>query len=146
MGCIVVVLAGAMFLFVLKAQKDEPAAKQTGTGTVQGKDAVAVSGRNTDRKTDAARLLASVANYVSDNSGQLPREITSTMLAELKMYTAVPIVPGAQSPVTTDQLRLVVGAECAEGGSTAAAGSRAYAVQLGLEQVGGGFKPDCRNY
>jgi prepilin-type N-terminal cleavage/methylation domain-containing protein len=100
------------------------------------------SNRNTQRKNDATRLAGLVAEYNSNNNGQLPPNVAAALNTPTWSYfTTVSISTFAALPATapnSDTMYLVTGAKC--GATTSAvplAGTaRQTAVYYGIEPSG----------
>lgn len=152
-GLIVVFLIGAVgaYVFIVRNQKSDTAAtatEQTASSSSQSSsannsDSGAVARRNTKRANDADRALANVETYIADNNGQLPTAVFSGLTDGMEQYKTVTILRGDQAAVTKDQLVIVTGATCSDGGGSVAASTRAVAALYGYEQPDGTFKGKC---
>ncbi len=140
---IIGVVAGA-FLFVKRAHDKKPLSTTTAEVVEAGGSAIARSAQNTQRKNDANLVLAAVAEYQSNNAGQLPLKLDG-MLQGMGYYSSVSVAQGEQDPVATDELRLVTGARCLSSGATAVGTSRQYTAQFSLENNEGSFTPQCKD-
>lgn len=110
--------------------------------------------RNTQRKNDAAGLLAGAGEFLNNNSGKVPTAwannqitgATGTIAAGAKLgyYTAATV---QATQVTTapnaDTLILVTGAKCGATTGTTAAQTRGFAVVYGIENGGGTYSSTC---
>jgi hypothetical protein len=156
LALIVVVIALGAFFFVVRKQ-DEKTTNTDSTSTTTT-DIAADSKYNeetplqrnqvnTQRRNDASVLLSATNEYIMNNSGSMPREMHDSMLVGLDYYDTATLADGTQSAVATDELRLVLGAECVEDGATvAASSSRVFAVQFGVRKAStGAFEGDCVN-
>ena len=126
--------------------KDAPSDQNTSEGPT-------LEERNASRKTDATSLMASATDFVTKNNGSVPTKYVSGVLMgasgtsmtaiDLEIYKTLTIVPGKQTPVSSDELRLATGATCGDKGATVAGSSRALAVQYTQEKAGGTFTAEC---
>ena len=93
--------------------------------------------RNTQRRNDAARVSGLIAEYVSNNNGQLPANAAAIpgVSGDLSYYTSVTDATAATTDV--DVLGYVDGNAC-EDNALVAAGGRSYAVVFAVETSGGG--------
>lgn len=161
---IVLVVVAAM-AFIDTKQKHDPGTNSSSSLSAQnGQTEVPASGRldlpsaqrltrNTLRGTETNRLLANVAEFINNNSGQMPTMYNDGRLTSasadfpatsiMTHYRSVSFVSGEQGGVTDDSLRLVTGAKCGSDGRTVSGSSREYAAQYGFEEEGGTFSPRC---
>jgi hypothetical protein len=113
-----------------------------------------INARNTQRKNDAAHAAGSVAEYISNNSGQMPTGFADGELyggydgyaapVTLGHYKTLTVQTGDQPALTEDSLAIVTGATCGpEGEAVSSASSRNYIIQYMLEETGRTFKPAC---
>jgi hypothetical protein len=138
------VVIGA-FLFV-KRQHDHKTVSTTAAEVVEaGGSALSRNAQNVQRKQDASNLLGATAEYVYNNSGQIPTRLTSEMLQGMGYYTSASLVEGEQDTVATDEMRLVTSARCLANGATAAGETRQYAVQFSTKNDDNSFTPECKD-
>ncbi len=133
----------AAFLFVKRERDKKPVSTTAAEVVEAGGSAISRNAQNTLRKNDAQVLLAAVAEYQSNNAGQLPTQFENDAPKGLGYYTSVVIVEGEQDPVTSDQLRLVTGARCLASGATAAGTTRQHAAQFSTKTADNTFQPQC---
>lgn len=154
LGVIVVVLVALAFIFVMRAQKQDEPAKTT-TAENNGSSTLSRNARNTQRVTDVSNLLGATTEFVNNNSGNLPSDFSDGQVVgqvdqnpvrvPFKFYTSASVVQGEHPPLTEDSIRLVLGAACAEDGSTVNSSRRATAVQYGFEEQNGRFSGKCKD-
>lgn len=130
--------------------EDSPA----NSNAADGNSSLQINQRNTSRQNDASKLLAAAAEYVNNNSGNLPTQFdehrlsggedTTPSIVTFEMYKTVTVESGEQAPPGPDELRLVTGATCGNDGKTVAGSTRSFAAQYVLEKVGGGYTYDCK--
>jgi len=140
----VFVLIGMVFLYVKHAQDKKSVSTTAAEAVSAGGTAIARSAENVQRKNDASIVLTTTAQYAASNGGQLPLSFQKGMLQGLGHYAGASVVAGEQDAVTTDDLRLVIGAVCANGGRTAASSAKNYAVQFALANADDSFTPQCQ--
>jgi flagellar basal body-associated protein FliL len=110
--------------------------------------------RNTLRQNEAKQLLTNIAEFTSNNSGQMPTmymngQLTSSSAeysttALLSHYKAVSFAGGQQQPITDDRVQIVSGATCgSKGAANESSSSRNYVVQYALEQADGSYSGYC---
>ena len=141
----ILLLVGAAFLFVKRAQDKKPVSTTAAEVVEAGGSAISRTAQNTQRKNDASILLEAVAEYQANNTGYLPNEISGSMLKGMGYYTSASVAEGEQGPVTTDELRLVKAARCLADGATASGSSRQYAAQYSYKNDDGTFDPQCKD-
>lgn len=135
----------AAFLFV-KRQHDNKSVSTTAAEVVEaGGSALSRNAQNVQRKQDATRLLATTAEYAANNNGQLPTELSSDMLRGMGYYTSASMAAGEQAAVTSDELRLVTGAQCLASAATASGTARQYSVQYSTKNDDGSFTAECKD-
>ena len=99
------------------------------------------SNRNTQRKNDATRLAGLVAEYGSNNNGQLPGNVAAAIGTPTWSYfTTVSLATQASNPAApnSDTMILVTGAACGNGagGAPTAGTARQTVVYWGIEPSG----------
>lgn len=117
---------------------------------------LAIASRNTSRKDDASRLLAAVAEYMSNNNGSLPTGIDNNQLhgdtdydyptdvPTLSSYKMVEFFNGALGAVSQDGIAVVTNVTCNNDGSAVDSDSaRQYVVLYGLENSDSTFTGTC---
>jgi guanyl-specific ribonuclease Sa len=113
-----------------------------------------INARNTQRKNDASQAAGSVAEYVANNSGQMPIGFADGELyggyggyaapVELGYYKTLTVQTGDQPALSEDGLAVVTGATCRpDGEAVNSTSSRNYVVQYMLEETGRTLKPAC---
>lgn len=111
--------------------------------------------RNTQRKNDVSALLGAANEYVNNNAGTLPATVADVKdLAKLGYYTGSTAVSlsatAAQSALSADNVRIVLGAKCSTNasgvatGATEAGSSRQYSAQYMIE-TSGGLQATCQD-
>ncbi|HEU4984897.1 MAG TPA: hypothetical protein VFT58_04600 [Nitrososphaera sp.] len=146
MAVFVLVIIGvliAAFLFVKRQHDNKPVSTTAAEVVEAGSSALGRNAQNTQRKNDASVLLTAVAEYQTNNSGQMPTQLDDDMLKGMGYYTGATLAQGEQAPVTTDELRLVTGARCLASGATAPGTSRQHAAQFSLKTDDDKFEPQC---
>jgi hypothetical protein len=133
----------AAFLFVKNSRDKKPVSTTAAEVVEAGGEAISRNAQNTQRKNDASQMLAAVAEYQSNNAGQLPTGFTGGMLQGLGYYSSASVVQGEQDPVTTDELRLVTGARCLSSGATASGTTRQHTAQFSIKNSDDTFKAQC---
>jgi hypothetical protein len=133
------VIAG--FLFVKRAHDKKPVSTTAAEVVEAGGSAISRTAQNTQRKNDAQVVLAATAEYINNNSGQLPAELSG--VKGLGYYTNVSVVSGEQKALASDKIRLVTGARCLASGATAQGTARQYAVQFSTKTNTGSFESKC---
>ena len=100
------------------------------------------SNRNTQRKNDATRLAGLVAEYSSNNNGQLPANVAAAINSPTWSYfTTVQNYAIAALPATapnSDTMYLITGAKCGAttGAAPVAGTARQSVVYYGIEPSG----------
>lgn len=153
LALIVVVIALGAFFFVARKQDEKATSATTETSTSADQESkyneetpLQRNAVNTQRRNDASILLGATNEYINNNNGSMPDEMHDSMLTQLDYYDTATFADGAQSAVTTDELRLVLSAQCVEDGATVEASSRAFAVQFGVRKTSSGaFEGECVN-
>ncbi len=110
--------------------------------------------RNTQRKNDAASLLAAASEFLNNNTGANPTAWAGGQVtgasgtiaagARLGYYTTVTVQATQISAApNADTLVLVTGARCGATAGTTTAQTRGFAAVYGVENAGGTYQSVC---
>ena len=138
LALMVVAIAASAFFFVARKQNEKAASSDTET-TAPSEDELEFSQStplqrnavNTQRRSDASTLVGAALEYINNNNGYMPTEVTANMTAGFDYYKTASIASGEQAAVAVDELRLVTGAQCGKNGATIVY-ARGVAAQYGL--------------
>ena len=137
---LMVVIAG-LAVVIAKQRDSTPTATPPVTAKIDLEGpALERNADNTTRKNDAAKLLASVSDFQSNNNGKLPSTWKNGNLVgasgstpvpvELDYYKTVTVRQGANGVLGEAELGLTLAAKCGSNGVTVASTARAAAAQF----------------
>lgn len=103
--------------------------------------------RNTQRKNDASKLSGLVAEYVSNNNGNLPTgigvgaglmDLTNENFSIMPKPVTADIIAGVGTLGTIQRLVINTTAQCLSNVATAGGGTRSYTISYSVETSSGG--------
>ncbi len=155
LGVAVILVVAVLVLFVRHPKKVQ-LDKKTTSSEQSSADSSKIVSENVQRKNEAMTLSAAIAEFINNNSGNLPTDwrdgqlindepgMTPASVNGLSLYKAIQSAEGAMPALRSDTLRFVTGAKCSSDGKTVADKSvTGYAVQYSVAQTDGSFKGGC---